>query len=309
MPFGSVASISFYMIGDVQGDMDMYAGEGQWFLRLGFWASATYRIGHLGHKVQSRPAKLALLTTHRVLAVPWRLFRSVYLPARAEIGRGLRIPHPDAIYVPSDSVIGDHVSIYHDVTLGTGPVPGVPRIGNRVQIFAGAKILGGITIGDDVQIGANAVVTRDVPAGAVVTAAPARIISAELAAKMPHRRELRGPNGELLGKKSPSHATTPQPDLDEALPPRPTSTTPSTTAASRTARSLDAAARPLRSDPGHLAPSSTVAVCIVSLLPEASQLNEVLSPRGPQSPQSVPESRAESVEPGPPSSHTPSPAQ
>jgi serine O-acetyltransferase len=59
---------------------------------------------------------------------------------------------------------------------------GAPRLGNRVQIGAGAKILGRISVGNDVIIGANAVVTRDVPDHAVVGGVPARPLSARIAA-------------------------------------------------------------------------------------------------------------------------------
>ena len=77
-----------------------------------------------------------------------------------------------------DSALGDDVVIRNGVTIGlrrTG-VPGSPKIGDRVDIGAGAKILGSITVGDDAIIGANAVVLHDVPPNCVAIGVPARIL-------------------------------------------------------------------------------------------------------------------------------------
>ena len=73
--------------------------------------------------------------------------------------------------------MGERCSISHGVTIGVlgGHRPGVPRLGNDVYVGAGAKILGPVTIGDGAIIGANAVVLKDVPAGATAVGVPARI--------------------------------------------------------------------------------------------------------------------------------------
>jgi serine O-acetyltransferase len=86
--------------------------------------------------------------------------------------------------VSGDTVIGDDVVIRNGVTLGlrrTGE-RGAPTLGNRVDVGAGAKILGKIHIGDGAVIGANAVVLKDVPAGALAVGIPARIILRDPAA-------------------------------------------------------------------------------------------------------------------------------
>jgi serine acetyltransferase len=82
------------------------------------------------------------------------------------------------IIVSGDTVIGDDCILRNGVTIGMKKIgePGSPVIGNRVEIGAGAKILGKIHIGDDAQIGANAVVIRDVPAGHIAVGIPARNI-------------------------------------------------------------------------------------------------------------------------------------
>jgi serine O-acetyltransferase len=88
----------------------------------------------------------------------------ISIPAQATIGKGLRIHHFGGIIVHSGAVIGEHCTIYHGVTLGDrGGWGGAPRVGNRVLIGAGAKLLGDIVIGDDCVIGANAVVRTSVP--------------------------------------------------------------------------------------------------------------------------------------------------
>jgi len=79
--------------------------------------------------------------------------------------------------ISGDAVIGDDCIVRQGVTVGlrNRGVRGSPRIGNRVDIGAGAKLLGPIEIGDDVAIGANAVVLCDVPANSIAVGIPARI--------------------------------------------------------------------------------------------------------------------------------------
>jgi serine O-acetyltransferase len=100
------------------------------------------------------------------------------LPCEVVIGRRFKINHFGAIIIHVDTVFGDDVIIHQGVTTGirNRGVREVPTIGSRVEIGAGAKILGGITIGDDVIIGANAVVLEDVPSNSLAVGVPARII-------------------------------------------------------------------------------------------------------------------------------------
>ena len=90
----------------------------------------------------------------------------------ARIGSGLRLPHPVGIVISEECEIGDGVVIFQNVTLGRrkADVPGAPKLGNRVTLYAGAVVVGEITIGHGATIGANCVVDFDVPPGAVVTA-------------------------------------------------------------------------------------------------------------------------------------------
>lgn len=95
----------------------------------------------------------------------------------ATIGRRFFIDHGMGVVIGETAVVGDDCMIYHSVTLGgTGEAVGArhPRLGNRVVVGAGGKVLGAITLGDDTRVGANAVVLRDTPAGATLVGIPAR---------------------------------------------------------------------------------------------------------------------------------------
>lgn len=89
---------------------------------------------------------------------------------QGRIGAGLRLPHPYNIIVSDHSRIGAGCTIFHNVTLGSDerePIEkSAPVLGDRVYVGAGAVLIGPIHIGDDAKIGAGAVVTKDVPAGA-----------------------------------------------------------------------------------------------------------------------------------------------
>ncbi len=88
------------------------------------------------------------------------------------IGGGFRLPHLNGIYIHNNATIGENCIVYQQVTIGVNEhknnFMAAPKIGNRVYIGAGAKIIGGIVVGDDVRIGANAVVTKNVPDGMTV---------------------------------------------------------------------------------------------------------------------------------------------
>ncbi len=99
---------------------------------------------------------------------------------RTTIGKGFYIGHFGGIVINGDAVIGENCNLSQGVTIGVlvrGNKTGIPKIGDRVFIGPGATILGGITIGNDVLIGANAMVTFDVPDNAVVASPLATIIS------------------------------------------------------------------------------------------------------------------------------------
>lgn len=98
----------------------------------------------------------------------------------AKIGKRLFIDHGCGVVIGETAVIGDDCLIYHGVTLGGISLEGIkrhPTVENQVLIGGGAKVLGDITLGVGCKVGANSVVTKDVPAGVTVAGAPAKEIS------------------------------------------------------------------------------------------------------------------------------------
>lgn len=98
---------------------------------------------------------------------------------QAKIGKGTKLGYGGiGVVIHKDSVIGDNCMIAQHVTIGGGNsrYPGLPSIGNNVHISHGAIVFGGITIGDNVVIGANAVVCKPVPDNAVAAGVPAKIL-------------------------------------------------------------------------------------------------------------------------------------
>jgi serine O-acetyltransferase len=148
-------------------------------LGLGFWALLVYRFGHARFRIDNRWLRLPWTVVYVVLSKFVEIFCGITLGSTARIGRRLEIEHHGCIVVHGSARIGDDCLIRHGVTIGNAGARdplGAPVLGNRVDVGAGAKILGRIVVGDGAVIGANAVVVRDVPPGAVVGGVPARII-------------------------------------------------------------------------------------------------------------------------------------
>jgi len=107
----------------------------------------------------------------------WTVITGADIPINCQLGGGLSIPHPNGIVIHPQASIGVNCLIHQQVTIGVkrgSEQP--PIIGAHVDIGAGAKIIGNICIGNDALIGANAVVVKDVEAGAIVAGIPAKVI-------------------------------------------------------------------------------------------------------------------------------------
>ena len=131
-------------------------------------------VYRLAHRLWLRGGAAKLVA--RVLMTAARSLTGVEIHPGATIGRRFFIDHGMGVVIGETAEVGDDVMLYHGVTLGGRSLQKVkrhPTVGSRVTVGAGARILGPVHIGDDVQIGANSVVVKDVPAGAVATGIPA----------------------------------------------------------------------------------------------------------------------------------------
>jgi serine O-acetyltransferase len=164
------------MFENLREDLQTYGGDPT---RRGFWTMVVYRFGRWRYTIGSRPLRVPFSILYKLFKIIAESITGTELPCEVLVGRRLRIEHSFDIVVSGDAVIGDDVVLRNGVTIGLRHEGkrGSPVIGNRVDIGAGAKILGPIQIGDDVSIGANAVVIRDVPSSSIAVGVPARILT------------------------------------------------------------------------------------------------------------------------------------
>ena len=170
------------MFDNLRSDSVRYELLGGWMTHAGFWIIAIYRFGVWADALPTALLRLPAWILYRILRLSYRQF-NVELwagKAGAHIGPGICLIHPANIYIGRGVEIGANCKIFHEVTLGTGHIPGTPKLGNNVDIFVGARILGGITIGDDSMVSANCVVTKDVAAGSIIVSAPNRTLPRSL---------------------------------------------------------------------------------------------------------------------------------
>jgi serine O-acetyltransferase len=146
--------------------------------RQGLWAMCLYRFGRWRYTIRWRWLRLPFSMLYKFLKPFSEIATGIELPCEVTLGRRFRIDHFGGIIISGDAVFGDDCVVRNGVTVGLRHAGqrGSPVIGNRVDIGAGAKILGPIRIGDDVAIGANAVVITDVPSNSIAVGIPARIL-------------------------------------------------------------------------------------------------------------------------------------
>jgi serine O-acetyltransferase len=152
--------------------------HGRQLSRQGLWAMVTYRVGRWRYTIRWRWVRMPFSFLYKTLKPISEVLTGIELPCEVTLGRRFRIDHFGGIVISGDTVFGDDCIIRNGVTVGlkhTG-FRGSPILGNRVDIGAGAKILGPIRIGDDVSIGANAVVLIDVPSNSIAVGVPARVL-------------------------------------------------------------------------------------------------------------------------------------
>ncbi len=146
-------------------------------LNPGFQYSTALRICSATHQ---RRYMFPIHVLFRILLRHYMIKYGIQIPCKTQIGLGFYIGHFGGIVVNHNAIIGNNCNIAQGVTIGVsnrGPQKGCPTIGDRVWIGAGAKVIGNITIGNDVLIGPNCVVIDDVPPKSVVVGVPGRIVS------------------------------------------------------------------------------------------------------------------------------------
>jgi serine O-acetyltransferase len=135
----------------------------------------------------------ALRPPARLLSQVTRAATGVEIHPGAVIGHRLFIDHGMGVVIGETAVVGDDVVLFHGSTLGGRSMrrgKRHPTLGDRVLVGAGAKILGPIDIGDGAQIGANAVVVKNVPAGGIAVGVPASVRMPKAAAQAARAEKL-----------------------------------------------------------------------------------------------------------------------
>jgi serine O-acetyltransferase len=161
-----------FMFENIRGD---FLAHGSKWGAQGFWAMVVYRLGRWRYRVRPKVVRKGLSLVYWVLYKIVQILTGIELPCEVEVGRNFIIDHFGGIVVSGYAKFGDNCRIRNGVVVGLRRVEekSAPIIGSNVDIGAGAKLLGPICIGDNVLIGANAVVLSDVPNNSVAVGVPA----------------------------------------------------------------------------------------------------------------------------------------
>ena len=184
-----------------------YAFYRSWRHR-GFWALLLFRFGQWSLSLRLAPLRWATGKVYGFLRIFWPILSGVAIDRGMRVGRKFRIIHAGGIVLHPAVTFGDRCGIMHNVTVGTNmDKPGVPRIGDDVFIGAGAVVIGDIVVGDGALIAANSLVFFDVPADALAMGVPAVIY--------PNKSRLRRPGGGATA----AHVSPNAADADTQPPP------------------------------------------------------------------------------------------
>jgi serine O-acetyltransferase len=156
-----------------------WIAHGKDWTRPGFRAIAIYRFGVWRMTIQSKLLRAPLSLLYTMMYRKVRNSYGIEVPFTAKIGRRVVIEHQHGIVIHGFCEIGDDCVIRQGVTLGNRYLERpfeAPKLAARVNVGAGAKVLGAIALGEGASVGANAVVLKDVPAGKTAVGIPAKIL-------------------------------------------------------------------------------------------------------------------------------------
>ena len=165
-----------------------WEAHGRDWTKPGFRAVAIQRFGVWRMQVKSKLLRAPLSLLYRSLYRKVRNGYGIDIPYTVKLGRRVVIEHQNGIIIHGHSVIGNDSILRQGVTLGNRYLDrpfDAPKLGERVNVGAGAKILGNVEIGDGASIGANAVVLSDIPAGQTAVGIPAKILQPKPSAPKP----------------------------------------------------------------------------------------------------------------------------
>lgn len=160
------------MFENIRSDLRAHGGD---VGAQGFWAMVVYRFGRWRYGVRPVLLRKLLSLLYRIAYKLVQIVTGIELPCEVEVGRNFVIDHFGAIVVSGYARFGANCRIRTGVVVGLARTedPCAPTFGDNVDIGAGAKVLGRIRIGNNVLIGANAVVVRDVPDDCIAVGVPA----------------------------------------------------------------------------------------------------------------------------------------
>lgn len=140
-----------------------------------FWDPSRKLLKAIRQYQALKPSKNPIVILRKKVCVIrhrfWSVVTGAEIALNSQIGGGLLLPHPNGVVIHPGTVIGINCLIFQQVTLA-----GIVKLGDHVDIGAGAKILGPLKVGDNARVGANAVVTKNVGEGCTVAGIPAEPI-------------------------------------------------------------------------------------------------------------------------------------
>jgi serine O-acetyltransferase len=139
------------------------------------WAMILYRFGQWAERQRFAPLRWVLGKVYGFCSIFAPIITGVAIDPSMKVGEKFHIVHPGMVVIHPDVVFGDRCGVMHNVTIGQNMNSGAPTFGNDVFIGAGAVVLGDIHIGDGARIASNSLVICDVPANALAMGVPAKV--------------------------------------------------------------------------------------------------------------------------------------